>query len=793
MPHQPISKKPKRQHIMLRMRPFLLSAGFLAIAAGAFALTLSGPWVWFGAGLWGLAGVILVACLIKSVGDPTPDPSKAQHLEQQLREIDLQCEHLQDQNWELREAEQKYRTLLNRQNDIILHLEADGAIHDANDAFGRYFDPEMKASPFSPDPADPLVSPKQAGEPLWERQIETFKGQTWFRWTETIMRTAQKNGHNTNGGMRLLIARDITAFKRVEAASEAKSRFLATISHEMRTPLNGIIGMANLLESTPLSAEQSSYNQALHQSGTALLALVNDVLDLSRIEAGKLTLRHEWTSPTRLMEDVVELLAPDAQEKGLSVASWVGQSVPDKMLIDPVRVRQILINLLGNAIKFTSTGAINLSLDCPTPPEDGEGATLLLSVRDTGPGISQDMIGRLFEEFEQADQSPARPHDGAGLGLAISRRLARMMNGDILVTSKEGKGSTFSLQLTSDWIDNHAEPVPPFAQNGSSLSASSSASTGRDDFQSAATELSGDMLVGIDLTQADQRALYSYCQDWGISFHHFSLSEWEEKGSNLSPDHVLINGAEPDKVATILGEFDPVKSGRLTRPLPRSRVILLEPGERKVIPQMRDSGITAYLVKPVRQTSLHQTLLGHPALRFGTENQTRWQTEKPAPDHASAKTTDDIHDARDEHEANHHAANQSTDRAAPTSAHILLVEDNAINALLARTILQKAGMTVTLAQSGQDALKLYDSLDHVDLALLDLHMPDMDGMALFDALSERDVARAQTVPKLAFTADVLEETRQECLNHGFADFIVKPVEPDILVSILRANLRNHGV
>ena len=389
----------------------------------------------------------------------------------------------------------------------------------------------------------------------------------------------------------------------MEAASKAKSRFLATISHEMRTPLNGIIGMANLLETTPLSAEQSSYNQALRQSGTALLALVNDVLDLSRIEAGKLTLRPEWTSPARLMEDVLELLAPDAQDKGLSVASWVGQAVPDKMLIDPVRVRQILINLLGNAIKFTDEGAINLSLDCEGPLREGEQATLLLSVRDTGPGVSDGMIARLFEEFEQADQSTTRPHDGAGLGLAISRRLARLMEGDIEVVSKVGKGSTFTLHLKGDWLAEEAQEARSPEPGHTEM---------RPDSEGHA--LTGDQLVGIDLTQADSRALYAYCQDWGINFQPFSLEDWRRAGADMIPDHLLINGAEPDKVADILAGFDPLRGGSLTRPVPQSRIILLEPGERRVIPQMRDSGITAYLVKPVRQSSLHQALLGHPAL-----------------------------------------------------------------------------------------------------------------------------------------------------------------------------------
>ena len=505
------------------------------------------------------------------------------------------------------------------------------------------------------------------------------------------------------------------------------------------------------MESTPLNSEQTSYSQALRQSGTALLALVNDVLDLSRIEAGKLTLTHEWTSPARLIEDVVELLAPDAQSKGLSVASWVGRDVPDKLLIDPVRVRQILVNLVGNAIKFTPEGAVNLSLDCTQAPVEGELAMFFLSVRDTGPGIAQEMQARLFEEFEQADTTRTRQHEGTGLGLAISRRLARMMNGDITFSSTEGKGSTFTLELSAAWLDGDESEISGQATNHDPMAV-----------------LSGNLLAGIDLTQADRRALFAYCRDWGMAFHAFSLEEWNETGRNINPDHLLINGADPDKAAHILKGFDPLRGGSLTRPLPRSRVILLDPAERRVIPQMRDSGVNAYLVKPIRQASLHLALLGHPS-------------ERPAQAATSEAVEGHAPDTRAHEPVSHQA-----------SIQILLVEDNEINALLARTILQKAGMTVAVAASGEEALRLYgeafsegETANRFDLAILDLHMPDMDGFALYDAMMAIEKTHGSAVPKIAFTADALSETQDKCLAHGFDTFLVKPVDPSILVQQVR--------
>ncbi|WP_319412165.1 ATP-binding protein [uncultured Cohaesibacter sp.] len=763
MPHpRTLFEPPQRRSSWLRH--FQAPLAVLIFAAGVFALTMGDLWIWAGALCLLISGAAGAVLFLRSVERPTLLPEREEALRAQMEQLDLACESLLDQNWELREAEQKYKTLLTRQGDIILHLDETGKIQFANDPFDIYFDHHLKLSPFRQEAAsgeaeegDSAQSISPGQDPLWERQIDTRLGPRWFRWTETLVRSIHKDT-----GTRLVIARDITAFRKVEAASEAKSRFLATISHEMRTPLNGIIGMANLLESTPLSSEQTSYSQALRQSGTALLALVNDVLDLSRIEAGKLTLTYEWTSPTRLMEDVVELLAPDAQDKGLSVASWVGANVPDKLLIDSVRVRQILVNLLGNAIKFTAEGAINLSLSCQEEPQEGEMVTMLMAVRDTGPGIDDELKTRLFEEFEQADTTRARQHEGSGLGLAISRRLARMMEGDIELSSIAGKGATFTLHIQASWLNEEEEE-----ENDTLDSASGRGRT---------EALNGDILVGIDLTKADERALYSYCRDWGISFHSFSHAQWKKEGKALSPDHLLINGAEPDKASDIISAFDPMQGGRLTRPLPRSRIILLEPGERRVIPQMRNCGISAYLVKPVRQLSLRQSLLGHPNLHEETATAL---SETPFSETPSSGLS---------HGRPHDREAEEQESAAAEVVRILLVEDNEINALLARTVLQKAGMEVCLVASGKDALEAYNKEQPFDLALLDLHMPDMDGLSLFDAMETIDQAKMKPVPKLAFTADALQETRETCLSRGFADYIVKPVEPERLVEIIRRML-----
>ena len=733
-----IDKAPEQRTPLL-----LMPMGFAFLGIGAFFLTMPHAWVWIGALCWLLAGISFCAGLIKSEASPQIGPDEREALHQQLSMADKKSEELQDKNWELREAEQKYRALLESQGDIILHLSDHGEQLYANAAHDYYFPSPYEDMPFQPDKGETVDEGKMPGDAsLWEREVKTDQGTRAFRWSETVMRSA----HNANTS-RLIIARDITAFKKVKAASEAKSRFLATISHEMRTPLNGIIGMATLLEATPLSAEQVTYSQALRQSGTSLLALVNDVLDLSRIEAGKLTLASEWISPARLLEDVVELLAPDAQEKGLSIASWIGPDVPERILIDPVRVRQILINLLGNAVKFTEQGAINLSLDGSRPDNSGEPMALRFSVRDTGPGIASDMQQRLFEEFEQADTTRARRHEGTGLGLAISRRLARMMDGDIELASQPEKGSTFTLTLSAAWLDEEDVEV---VEAGNALDASS---------------LAGKKLLGIDLTEADRRALYSYCRDWQVEESFLSLQEWQEQGADIAPDHLLINGAEPDKAADIIDSFDPLRGGRLTRPLPKSRVILLAPNERHVIPQMRDCGISAYLVKPMRKSSLLSALLGAAERRKGEENLKPEQPQTAGQDAV---------------------ASNMAEQSLEAGPHILLVEDNDINALVAKTNLQKSGMSVTRASDGAQALAHYQSEASFDLVLIDLHMPDMDGLTLFDHMSKQDEEKGSKIPKVAFTADALGETKGACLDHGFDDYLLKPVDPEHLVSTIRA-------
>jgi signal transduction histidine kinase len=296
---------------------------------------------------------------------------------------------------------------------------------------------------------------------LWDVKISTREGERWFAWLDLPVRD-EATGETA---IRTMI-RDITRQKNIEqelrrtsqnseAASHAKSRFLANVSHEMRTPLNGILGMSGLLADTPLTQEQEAYVDAVHDSGTALLTLIEDILDLTVVEAGKLDLKPDPMKPGRLVEDVCELLSSRAHDKGISISSYIGPSVPDLIEIDSGRLRQVLINLVGNALKFTESGGVHINIiTLGSVGIPGQKTTLHFEVSDTGPGVSLEDQHKIFEEFAQADNESTRQHGGAGLGLSISKRIVEEMGGKIDLVSRINEGSTF--EFTIDVITKQA-------------------------------------------------------------------------------------------------------------------------------------------------------------------------------------------------------------------------------------------------------------------------------------------------------------------------------------------------
>src|SRR3954467_4676074 len=389
-------------------------------------------------------------------------------IRKRLRKLALHNEALADRNWELKEAEERTRSLFESQGDLIVLRDADGRIAFVNDAYcalaqqpramllGSRFKLEIL------EQGDTAIEPN--GTRIHDQKIAPARGSRWFGWREALIRTAAGDPAEWQ-----FVGRDVTeraeteralaeARDHADAANRAKSRFLAMASHEIRTPLNGIIGMSGLLLDTPLTPEQMTYVRAVKTSGDALLSLIEELLDYSKIEAGKIDLEHRSFALSGLIEDITELLAPRAEAKKIEIAAYVDDRLPAHVIGDAARLRQVLLNLAGNAIKFTSTGGVALIVEPGIWPNE-----ISFLVRDTGIGIAPEALQRIFREFEQADEAIARSYGGTGLGLSISDRIVKRMGGRIGLASTPGAGSTFevSIPMAAPHIDGQRAFEPP--------------------------------------------------------------------------------------------------------------------------------------------------------------------------------------------------------------------------------------------------------------------------------------------------------------------------------------------
>ena len=373
-------------------------------------------------------------------------------MRKKMRKVALHNEALADRNWELQEAEQRARRLFESQGDLIVLRDAESRITYANDAYCELAQMPREALIGSRFALEVLEQGDTALEPngtrVHDQQVAGPLGPRWIAWREGLVR-------NDAGGPAEMqsVGRDVTdrteseralteARDQADAASRAKSRFLAMASHEIRTPLNGIIGMSGLLMDTPLTPEQTTYVKAVKTSGDALLSLIEELLDYSKIEAGKIDLEHRPFALSGMIEDITELLAPRAEAKKIEIAAYVDERLPTHVIGDAARLRQVLLNLAGNAIKFTSTGGVALIVEPGIWPNE-----ISFLVRDTGIGIAPEARERIFREFEQADDKIARSYGGTGLGLSISDRIVKRMGGRITLESQPGAGSTFEVSI----------------------------------------------------------------------------------------------------------------------------------------------------------------------------------------------------------------------------------------------------------------------------------------------------------------------------------------------------------
>ncbi|GIK48613.1 MAG: hybrid sensor histidine kinase/response regulator [Alphaproteobacteria bacterium] len=508
-----------------------------------------------------------------------------------------------------------------------------------------------------------------------------------FEWAERVL----------PDGVRLAIARDITAH--VAAADEAlraKTTLFATLTHELRTPLNGILGMANLLDLGELEPNQKSYVGAIKQSGELLLDIITEILDYSRIEAGRVVLESAPFDPEATAQDVAELLSTKARSRGLEIAVTVRGEVPARVLGDDGRLRQILFNLAGNAVKFTEQGGVVIEI---APRPNGR---LRFNVRDTGPGVPTEKQALVFEEFAQADAGVARRHGGTGLGLAIVKKLALAMGGDVGLVSRPGYGANF-------WVELPLAPVPD----------------ARSDLLS---------LAGVRVAVASASTMLSQSLRAGVASLGAAVVNREER-----PDVILFDWRD---------DVDGEEIEALKRSA-RAVIVLVPQEQRDAIEVCRAAGLAHYTLKPIRRRSLAERI-------------------KVALGQADRTVVEQVEQAD----------------AAPLALNgtrVLLAEDNPINALLARTLLARAGCIVTDVRDGEEAVAAAAEAAF-DLILLDIRMPHLDGLAAAQRIRTGGGPSAEA-PILALTADAGEAERARALQAGMDDFITKPIDAARLLTV----------
>ena len=702
------------------LKPALAGAGLLCSAAvlgtgaeAGFELLSAGL------ALAGMAGAaLLLADWYRSVKSRSP-----------IAAVAPMSERANDRKWERSEASGLLSTIHDALGDIALVREPGGKIVEANGVFRRMTGqsrPEGMTCEALGIEFEPMPEAHH-----YRVRIATVIGLRVFDWHDVMARQA-------GSGVLMMhsIARDVTeesrvaresedARRRAENASQAKSRLLATVSHEIRTPLSGILGVSHLISQTRLTGEQKNYLAGMRQSGHALVQLVDDLLDFSSIEAGRFQLRPSQEAVRDTIESVVEMLSSRAHEKGIEIGATVAASVPGLLEFDAARLRQVLFNVIGNAVKFTHKGGVFVSADLA-------GSTLVVRVEDTGPGMNREEQARVFDEFEQAGDNAQRS-GGSGLGLAISRRIIEQFGGSLTLSSEPGKGTTFDIRFPVSACDL---PASGHSRQGT---------------------LEGSRVLVMAPRGPAARALFATVTTLGghcvlaETFADAQLHAGQAASGSSPLTDIIVDHRHAGQFRRLLADLPGLAQLNLRR------IYLVNPEERNGRPMNQIDGYQAWLIRPLRERSLVEVLRGR---MKGME------------------VRDAINDNRPM------LREVPIIRIEPAQQGLLLAEDDPVNALIIRSILEKAGHAVRpVGDFAALATVLFDApvTERMmpELIVTDLNMPGGTGLDMLARLrrQERDGLRHGVTPVIVLTSDTREETRETLIAAGAGAVLPKPVEP----------------